>query len=205
MKANFLAILFFLLNWSAMASDDVPVAISPGSARGVAAVESRCPTFSWSGVGWAQKYRVVVFAAKSMSAKESAEAEPAAQPVLSEHIAGGALSWTPSVSQGLNEGVDYAWCVGALDAGGAWTWSEVRRFPAGRGQDPTVYWCQAWCVAGELTSTSSMAHQARASSPKARSRRPEGHTAVARTASPTRITPPTRMRALTPPWPRIAL
>jgi hypothetical protein len=95
-------------------------------------------------VAWAQKYRVVVFAVAvpgagiddetrqavgdNLPAMPEAGPEAHRKPVLSAEIAAGALSWTPSVSQGLAEGVDYAWCVGALDANGAWTWSELMRF-----------------------------------------------------------------------------
>jgi len=44
-----------------LAEDFVPVAVSPGSERGVARVGDRCPTFSWSAIAWAAGYRVVVF------------------------------------------------------------------------------------------------------------------------------------------------
>ncbi len=45
------------------AAQVVPVAISPGSERGVALVGQPCPTFSWTAVDWAAGYRVAVFQA----------------------------------------------------------------------------------------------------------------------------------------------
>jgi hypothetical protein len=130
MKTKALLILLFLGSIGSFCQviKDVPVAISPGITGGVGVVENRCPTFSWSGVAWAQKYRVVVFRVEDVAAKVSSEIELTAKPLLSEDIAGGGLSWTPSVSQGLAEGADYSWSVGAMDASGAWAWSEPRRF-----------------------------------------------------------------------------
>ena len=130
MKTKALLILPFLglMGFFCLANDEVPVAVSPGSGTGVSAVETRCPTFSWSGVAWAKKYRVSVFGVEDEVAKFDREMKLTRRPVLSEEIAGGGLSWTPSVSQALIAGADYAWCVGAMDAGGAWTWSELKRF-----------------------------------------------------------------------------
>jgi hypothetical protein len=128
-KVVLILVLLGLLGFNCFGNNDVPVAISPGMAGGVGVVENRCPTFSWSGVSWAQNYRVVVFGVEDVSAKIEGEvALTAARPLLSEDIAGGGLSWTPSVSQGLAEGADYTWQVGAMDSSGAWAWSEPRRF-----------------------------------------------------------------------------
>ncbi len=123
MKTKALFILLFLgsMGLFCLGNDDVPVAISPGSGAGVGVIENRCPTFSWAGVAGAQKYRVVVFGVEG-------EGTLTSKPVLSEDIAGGGLSWTPGVAQGLADGSNYAWCVGAMDAGGVWVWSETRRF-----------------------------------------------------------------------------
>jgi hypothetical protein len=109
-------------------TENIPIAVSPGSETGVAAISQNCPTFSWSGVAWAQKYRVVVFGVEDERAKIGAEMKLTAKPVLSADIPGGGFSWTPSVSQGLASGADYVWYVGAMDAGGAWAWSSLRRF-----------------------------------------------------------------------------
>jgi hypothetical protein len=143
-KAVFILGFLFFSGFVCRGNDDVPVAISPGMAGGVGVVENRCPTFSWSGVAWAQKYRVAVFGVEAereigneetkMSPQEDAKAEIGSEmkltatPILSEDIAGGGLSWTPSASQGLVSGADYAWYIGAMDANGTWAWSELRRF-----------------------------------------------------------------------------
>jgi hypothetical protein len=138
MKKALLVLLFLgLMGFLCLGNDGVPVAISPGMAGGVGVVESRCPTFSWSGVAWAQMYRVVVFGVEDAVAQTDGEIKLTSKPLLSEDIAGG-LSWTPSVSQGLTEGFDYAWYVGAMDAGGAWAWSESRRFRVEANAKPTL-------------------------------------------------------------------
>jgi hypothetical protein len=129
MKKAILILLFLgFMGSVGLGNNDVPVAISPGMAGGVGVVKDNCPTFSWSGVAWAQKYRVVVFGVEADGKKINDELALTAKPILSEDIAGGGLSWTPSVSQGLIEGTDYTWYVGAMDAGGTWAWSEPRRF-----------------------------------------------------------------------------
>ena len=53
-------VLVFLISM-AYASQVVPLAISPGSERGVALVGQICPTFSWTAVDWASGYNVAVF------------------------------------------------------------------------------------------------------------------------------------------------
>jgi len=130
MKTKALLIVSFLglLGSFCLANDEVPVAISPGSNASIAGVESRCPTFSWSGVDWAKKYRVSVFGVEEEMGKFDKEMKLSRQPVLSQEIAAGGSSWTPGLSQALNAGADYAWCVGAMDANGTWTWSEMRCF-----------------------------------------------------------------------------
>jgi hypothetical protein len=127
-KAVLMAVFLIFAGFVCRGNNDVPVAISPGMAAGVGVVESPCPAFSWSGVAWAQKYRVVVFGVEADGKKLNDGMALTAKPVLSEDIAGGGLSWTPSASQGLAEGFDYVWFIGAMNADGAWAWSESRRF-----------------------------------------------------------------------------
>jgi hypothetical protein len=136
-KTLFLLLFFGLISFNCFGNDGVPKAISPGITGGIGVVDDRCPTFSWSGVAWAQKYRVVVFGVEDAVAQTAGEIKLSAKPLLSEDIAGG-LSWTPSVSQGLAEGVDYAWYVGAMDVAGAWAWSESRRFRVEAAAKPTL-------------------------------------------------------------------
>jgi hypothetical protein len=51
-------VLLGLLAVAGMAAQIVPMAVSPGSERGVAVVGQACPTFSWTAVDWASGYRV---------------------------------------------------------------------------------------------------------------------------------------------------
>jgi hypothetical protein len=121
--AVFVFAVLVLSGFNLQGSSDVPVAISPGVSGGVGVVKDSCPTFSWSGVAWAQKYRVVVFGVEGDGKKINDEMALTAKPILSEDIAGGGLSWTPSASRGLAEEADYTWYVGP------WT-------PAGFGPGP---------------------------------------------------------------------
>jgi hypothetical protein len=87
--------LAVLLSWG-FTQEIKPVAVSPGSERGVARVGERCPTFSWSAIGWAAGYKVAVFEAKTAENKAYESMALAAAPVLTQEIKGKALSWTPS-------------------------------------------------------------------------------------------------------------
>ncbi len=130
MKANaacIVLVLFFMAG-QGLASGDAPAVISPGNGAGVTAVEGGCPTFSWSGVPWAKKYRVAVFLVEGGARALVGEMKLATSPVLSQETAAGGSSWTPGADQALADGQEYAWCVGALDADGAWTWSDLARF-----------------------------------------------------------------------------
>ncbi len=130
MKKKALLICLFLgvMGSFCLGNDGVPVAVSPGNSHGVALVESRCPTFSWSGVPWAKKYRLAVFLVEGGARALVGEMKLATSPVLSQETAAGGSSWTPGADQALADGQEYAWCVGALDANGAWTWSDLARF-----------------------------------------------------------------------------
>ena len=55
--------LFGLMVVAGTAAQIVPIAVSPGSERGVAVVGQTCPTFSWTAVDWATGYRMAVFEA----------------------------------------------------------------------------------------------------------------------------------------------
>ncbi len=111
---------------SCPANEKAPVPISPGSDGGIAGVENRCPTFSWSEVAWAARYRIVVFVMDNGASAE--EMMQTRNPALSQEVTAGGSSWTPGVSRALAPGLEYAWCVGAVDSGGNWIWSEMRRF-----------------------------------------------------------------------------
>jgi len=116
-----------LLSWG-FTQEIKPVAVSPGSERGVARVSEHCPTFSWSAVGWAAGYRVVVFEAKAAEIRTYERMALAAVPVLTQDIPGKALSWTPSEGQGLRDGGLYVWYVQARDASGNGLWSVGKAF-----------------------------------------------------------------------------
>ena len=130
MRRKFGIVILFLIvigGWS-FAQEIKPVAVSPGSENEVARVGERCPTFSWSAVGWAASYRVAVFEARTAEIKAFESMALAAIPVLRKEIGGKALSWTPSASEQLKDGGLYVWYVQALDASGNGLWSEGKTF-----------------------------------------------------------------------------
>jgi len=116
-----------ILGWG-LAQEIKPVAVSPGSERGVARVSERCPTFSWSAVGWATGYKIAVFEAQTAEVRTYESMALAATPVLTQDIPGKALSWTPSEGQGLRDGGLYVWYVQARDASGNGLWSSGKAF-----------------------------------------------------------------------------
>jgi len=81
-----------------------PVIVSPGSAAGVA-VGGGCPTFSWGTVAGATSYELVIYRVGDAGAE--------AAPVLRQHLAGTANSWTPSLDRCLGRGGRYAWSLRA--------------------------------------------------------------------------------------------
>lgn len=125
-KGGFVVLCVVVLVSLAPAQEIRPVAVSPGVENGIARVGERCPTFSWSAVGWAVRYRVAVFEAGSADAKTYERTALAAAPALMKDIDGKALSWTPS--EPLVEGRAYIWYVQALDAAGNGLWSEGKTF-----------------------------------------------------------------------------
>ena len=121
-------VLLGLLTVAGTAAQIVPIAVSPGSERGVAVVGQACPTFSWTAVDWASGYRVAVFEAIGVQIPSYEEMAAGVPPALSKEIGGRALSWTPSAEERLVAGSLYVWYVQAVDASGQGTWSKGRLF-----------------------------------------------------------------------------
>lgn len=103
---------------------EVPVAVSPGSPTG-AAIESRCPTFSWGAVAGARSYELVVY-----RVGEEGE-EPEA--VMRQSFPAAVYSWTPSLGRCLERGGRYAWSVRAAGSKGASEWSAPSLFEVASG------------------------------------------------------------------------
>jgi len=121
--------LLALLVVLGIAAQVVPVAVSPGRARGVAVVGELCPTFSWTSVDWAVGYRIEVFEALGVAAVSYEQmASSGTIPVLTKEIEGRGLSWTPSSEEGLPTGGMYVWYVEAMSPSGPGMWSSGRVF-----------------------------------------------------------------------------
>jgi hypothetical protein len=121
--------LFLALFVSDLSADDRgPVAVSPGSDVGIAVVGENCPTFSWTAVDWATRYKVEVFEATEADTLSYMEMAARANPFLSQEIHGRALSWTPSSDERLINGGVFVWYVQATDAYGTAKWSAGKIF-----------------------------------------------------------------------------
>jgi hypothetical protein len=114
---------------TASASQDRPVAISPGNDIGLAVVQQCCPTFSWTAVAGANAYRIEVFGSTGDSElTDHNDAAIQAHPVLVKEIPGAALSWTPSSANQLQNERIYVWFVQAIDDFGNAAWSDGKTF-----------------------------------------------------------------------------
>ena len=80
----------------------------------MAIITQECPTFSWSQVEGAVSYRVKVFEMATGEIRPYGEMEPMGEPLIEVEIGAPALSWTPSMEQGLVSGKRYVWYVGAI-------------------------------------------------------------------------------------------
>jgi hypothetical protein len=101
-----------------------PTAVSPGSTSRLALTGDPCPTFSWSAVGGAEGYELVVY-------HLGGEAEDA-RPVLRQRFTGSVYTWTPALDECLEPGGQYAWSVRALNARAS-EWSDPSLFDVALG------------------------------------------------------------------------
>ena len=103
--------------------------VSPGSVDGFVAVDTPCPTFSWSAGEGATGYELIVYSAEEPGDDERRPGlETSAAPVLRQQVAGRAFSWTPSAENCLEPAGTYAWSVRAVDDLEAGAWSEAALF-----------------------------------------------------------------------------
>jgi hypothetical protein len=111
---------------------ELAVPLSPGAERGMSQAGSRCPTFSWTTVDGAAGYEIVVYPLEENKAKARELGRPGStEPQWRVRLPAGASSWTPSLSQCLEPGAEYAWSVRALGKGDKTSWSEPSLFQIG--------------------------------------------------------------------------
>jgi hypothetical protein len=122
MKRCFGAVVLttLLLPLVAVAQIEAPLAVSPGAADHRAAVESACPTFSWSLVEAARGYEIAVWKLDDTSFAVSD------LPVQQQRFPKGVTSWTPALGKCLDRGASYAWAVRAIGKKQGGEWSEAR-------------------------------------------------------------------------------
>ena len=111
------------------APGEAPVAVSPGDDSGLAAIEHRCPTFSWGEMDGASNYELVVY----RLGEESEEPVP----VLQRSFAGSVTSWTPALGSCLVRGGRYAWSLRAVGKQTASEWSAPSLFEVAAGPSET--------------------------------------------------------------------
>ena len=121
------AVFGLVASGSALATDTVPVAVSPAGESGFAVVEARCPTFSWTSVPNREGYELAVFrvVGGDLSDDSLTVDEPA---VLSVRLPGAANSWTPTFERCLQSGERYAWSIRPLGNGKEAEWSRPSLF-----------------------------------------------------------------------------
>jgi hypothetical protein len=136
-KSSYTICLVLVLAAATAAADtatQVAQPISPGGARAFPALESRCPTFSWTAVDRAQGYELVVYPLPDREALLATSAESARaqldrlRPALRVLLPARASSWTPSGAGCLVAGESYAWAVRTRLAGGEVTSSDTLLF-----------------------------------------------------------------------------
>ena len=160
LAAFFAIILLSLVTTPVTATE----AVSPGEIDRLAAVEQRCPTFSWGMEGGADAYELIAYVLPedvSQPVELTAETE-----ALFARVAGSATSWTPSAEQCFAPGGGYVWFVRAVQqvVGDqvieASEWSAGRYFevPAGPTADElarALDVLKRWEAAGGESATSS--------------------------------------------------
>lgn len=110
---------------AAVVAGSGPVAVSPGHPSKLVRIGDVCPTFSWSQVGRAKGYELVVY--------RLGEEGEEAQPTLRQSFAGSVSSWTPSVDRCLKLARRYAWSVRALGGDEVSAWSAPSLFQVAAG------------------------------------------------------------------------
>lgn len=106
------------------AANGAPVTVSPGTAAGTL-IGDVCPTFIWGAVPEASAYELVVYRVGDQGEE--------AEPMLSQHIAGSAFAWTPSLHRCLERGGHYAWSIRAMLGSEASDWSSPSFFQIASG------------------------------------------------------------------------
>jgi hypothetical protein len=130
MKVISSCLFLFFVFWVTIlsASEQAPIAVSPASDVGIAKVSQLCPTFSWTAVDWATRYRVEVFKTSVGAVLNHKDMAATSYPVLLKEILGAATSWTPSTDEQLSSDDIYVWYVQAIDEFGSGVWSQGRFF-----------------------------------------------------------------------------
>ena len=104
-----------------------PTPVSPGDAEGGAVVQSRCPTFSWTGIEGVRGYELALYRLVEEAGAEGAtEAEP--ELLAQVRLPAGSTGWTPSLGRCPERGGTYAWSIRALESARAGEWSEASLF-----------------------------------------------------------------------------
>jgi len=104
--------------------------VSPGETDRFAAVELRCPTFSWEAAPGADAFELVAFSLPPGLEPDQIldqDLGPEAE-VLSARVAGGATAWTPPADRCLEPGGRYAWFVRPVAGDEPGAWSGARFF-----------------------------------------------------------------------------
>lgn len=108
-----------------------PTPVSPGDGEASEAIQSRCPTFSWTGAEGAHGYEIALYRVEETPAGDGATEETGPELLERIELPAGSTSWTPSLGRCLERAGKYAWSVRALEGaepGGRGTWSDASLF-----------------------------------------------------------------------------
>jgi predicted regulator of Ras-like GTPase activity (Roadblock/LC7/MglB family) len=106
-------ILVIIIVVASGAHAQVPDGVSPGAVDHVAAIEGRCPFFSWGVVPGAEHYELVCY--RLPEGVEPSEVDLGeTEQVLYTEVPGAAAAWTPDLAQCLAVGESYVWFVRAV-------------------------------------------------------------------------------------------
>ena len=112
-RSAVIVVLGITIAFGSAAYGQVPDSVSPGSEDKVAAIEGRCPSFSWGVVPGAEHYQLVCYRLPEGMEPSHLDLERAGE-VLSTEVPGSATSWTPNLELCLPPGESYVWFVRAV-------------------------------------------------------------------------------------------
>lgn len=148
--------------------------VSPVSDAGLAVVEARCPTFSWTSVSTRDGYELVVYHVSGP--EDHVVVDP--NSVLSKRLPGASNSWTPTMEACLASGERYAWSIRPLVGDGAGEWSKPALFAVAAAAAPVTLQQVIEALGRDPSNTGTTADRPAAAVPEGSEHRPAASAAT---------------------------